>query len=376
VPPTPAPSFLPARAVLGRVVGLGSGRVSEGAPPAPPPASRAWQRVGPQPAACHACAAARLPGARAAPAVRQRGAAQGRASTRLSRSTRPLSWQCAVGWLWSWTPLCTRAISEQVTPREGDAMGAQQLCCCYQKATKAVKTNKALSAGPEGTPYSGGCFLFDIYFPSQYPTVPPNVILRTTGGPRPAVQPVCVHLLARPLPYFVRCGLPFDATFALHGSLQGLARVAVHQQTQGLCLQGLRKRLPQTGPLAGCCRCCGSSARRSSSILSRCGQLHAGLQWISGDVCSCRALACRGSGGLEWVDRRGACRRRVRALQPQPVQLRQGVPVAAGHVGRQPRRGLGRALVIRAAGARPAPSRPGRAALPHETAHSCFHTCL
>ena len=37
-------------------------------------------------------------------------------------------------------------------------------------------------AGPEGTPYSGGCFLFDIYFPSTYPAGPPSVILRTTGA--------------------------------------------------------------------------------------------------------------------------------------------------------------------------------------------------
>ena len=30
---------------------------------------------------------------------------------------------------------------------------------------------RALIVGPEGTPYSGGCFLFDIYFPGTYPQV-------------------------------------------------------------------------------------------------------------------------------------------------------------------------------------------------------------
>ena len=34
---------------------------------------------------------------------------------------------------------------------------------------------------PEGTPYSGGCFIFDIFFPNTYPVMPPKVNLRTTG---------------------------------------------------------------------------------------------------------------------------------------------------------------------------------------------------
>ena len=33
---------------------------------------------------------------------------------------------------------------------------------------------KALIVGPKGTPYEGGCFLFDIYFPTDYPKVSPN----------------------------------------------------------------------------------------------------------------------------------------------------------------------------------------------------------
>ena len=28
---------------------------------------------------------------------------------------------------------------------------------------------------PEGTPYSGGVFEFDIFFPKKYPSVPPKV---------------------------------------------------------------------------------------------------------------------------------------------------------------------------------------------------------
>lgn len=41
---------------------------------------------------------------------------------------------------------------------------------------------KAMITGPEGTPYSAGCFEFDMYFPSEFPTVPPLVNLMTTGN--------------------------------------------------------------------------------------------------------------------------------------------------------------------------------------------------
>jgi len=37
-----------------------------------------------------------------------------------------------------------------------------------------------LITGPTDTPYSGGCFIFDIFFPSEYPNKPPLVNLQTT----------------------------------------------------------------------------------------------------------------------------------------------------------------------------------------------------
>lgn len=61
---------------------------------------------------------------------------------------------------------------------------------------------KALITGPEGTPYSGGCFIFDIFLPTQYPHVPPMVKLCTTGGGTVRFNPnlyacgrVCLSLL-------------------------------------------------------------------------------------------------------------------------------------------------------------------------------------
>ncbi|XP_064605655.1 LOW QUALITY PROTEIN: baculoviral IAP repeat-containing protein 6-like [Liolophura sinensis] len=61
---------------------------------------------------------------------------------------------------------------------------------------------RALITGPEGTPYSGGCFHFDIFFPNNYPNSPPQVNLQTTGGGTVRFNPnlygcgkVCLSLL-------------------------------------------------------------------------------------------------------------------------------------------------------------------------------------
>lgn len=61
---------------------------------------------------------------------------------------------------------------------------------------------KALIIGPEGTPYTGGCFQFDIFFPPQYPTQPPLVHFCTTGMGQVRFNPnlyscgmVCLSLL-------------------------------------------------------------------------------------------------------------------------------------------------------------------------------------
>lgn len=61
---------------------------------------------------------------------------------------------------------------------------------------------RALITGPDDTPYAGGCFLFDIYFPSTYPNTPPLVNLQTTGAGSVRFNPnlyncgkVCLSLL-------------------------------------------------------------------------------------------------------------------------------------------------------------------------------------
>ena len=59
-----------------------------------------------------------------------------------------------------------------------------------------------LITGPEDTPYDGGAFVFDAFFPSGYPIAAPRLKFRTTGGGRVRFNPnlykdgkVCLSLL-------------------------------------------------------------------------------------------------------------------------------------------------------------------------------------
>jgi len=61
---------------------------------------------------------------------------------------------------------------------------------------------KMLIVPCDGTPYAGGCFVFDVYFPPQYPSIPPQVNLMTTGRKSVRFNPnlyncgkVCLSLL-------------------------------------------------------------------------------------------------------------------------------------------------------------------------------------
>jgi len=61
---------------------------------------------------------------------------------------------------------------------------------------------KCIITGPEDTPYAHGCFLFDIYCSNEFPAVPPQVNLQTTGSGSVRFNPnlyncgkVCLSLL-------------------------------------------------------------------------------------------------------------------------------------------------------------------------------------
>lgn len=51
--------------------------------------------------------------------------------------------------------------------------------CALSSRMDAVQV---MISGPEGTPYQNGLYVFDAYFPDTYPSNPPLVNLRTTGG--------------------------------------------------------------------------------------------------------------------------------------------------------------------------------------------------
>ena len=74
--------------------------------------------------------------------------------------------------------------------------GLQQLLPlneCSSVFVRADENNvtlwRAVVTGPEDTPYSAGCFVFDLYFPPNYPSVPPQVHFKTTGGGRIRFNP-------------------------------------------------------------------------------------------------------------------------------------------------------------------------------------------
>jgi hypothetical protein len=56
--------------------------------------------------------------------------------------------------------------------------------CCGASRGRRVRR-----AGPEDTPYFGGCFVFDIFCPPEYPAVPPLMTLETTGAGRARYNP-------------------------------------------------------------------------------------------------------------------------------------------------------------------------------------------
>jgi ubiquitin-protein ligase len=72
----------------------------------------------------------------------------------------------------------------------------------YMYDESKIQYGSFLIAGPVDTPYENGLFLFDIYYPPEFPNVPPHVQLKTTGGGTIRFNPnlyacgkVCLSLL-------------------------------------------------------------------------------------------------------------------------------------------------------------------------------------
>ena len=65
-----------------------------------------------------------------------------------------------------------------------------------------IDVMKVIITGPSETPYSSGCFEFDVSFPINYPIEPPKVLLKTTGNSKVRFNPnlyncgkVCLSIL-------------------------------------------------------------------------------------------------------------------------------------------------------------------------------------
>lgn len=68
--------------------------------------------------------------------------------------------------------------------------------------SQRVDLMKVMIMGAQGTPYAHGAFIYDLYFPANYPNSPPQCILKTTGGGEVRFNPnlyecgkVCLSLL-------------------------------------------------------------------------------------------------------------------------------------------------------------------------------------
>ena len=73
---------------------------------------------------------------------------------------------------------------------------------CVRTDEERMDKLRAMLTGPQGTPYALGCFVFDVYFPADYPLKAPLVNFDTTGGGRVRANPnlyadgkVCLSLL-------------------------------------------------------------------------------------------------------------------------------------------------------------------------------------
>lgn len=92
----------------------------------------------------------------------------------------------------------TKAICRDILTLRADLPGG--IFVKYGEARPELM--KALIVGPQDSPYENGIFEFDLYLPSNYPSQPPMVTFRTTGGGNVSFNPnlypegdVCLSLL-------------------------------------------------------------------------------------------------------------------------------------------------------------------------------------
>ncbi|CAD5206748.1 unnamed protein product [Bursaphelenchus okinawaensis] len=76
----------------------------------------------------------------------------------------------------------TRRLAQEVVSLSNSLPLSLSSSVFVRAADERLDVMKVLITGPADTPYSGGCFEFDVFFPAEYPTVPMMMNLQTTGN--------------------------------------------------------------------------------------------------------------------------------------------------------------------------------------------------
>ena len=97
---------------------------------------------------------------------------------------------------------CISKISKELSTYHNSLPLNYESSVFLRYSEKNIQLIQVLIIGPENTPYENGCFLFDIYIPDNYPSVPPKVNLQTTGYGKVRFNPnlynsgkVCLSIL-------------------------------------------------------------------------------------------------------------------------------------------------------------------------------------
>ena len=97
---------------------------------------------------------------------------------------------------------CISKISKELSTYHNSLPLNYESTIFLRYSEKNIQLIQVLIIGPENTPYENGCFLFDIYIPNDYPSVPPKVNLQTTGYGKVRFNPnlynngkVCLSIL-------------------------------------------------------------------------------------------------------------------------------------------------------------------------------------
>lgn len=88
-----------------------------------------------------------------------------------------------------------RIVAEHETAGRDAPCSFQQNVLRYNMKVFAVSGSSSIPhpspslPSPQGTPYEGGLFVFDVFFPSGYPNLPPVMMVYNTGGGKARYNP-------------------------------------------------------------------------------------------------------------------------------------------------------------------------------------------